>query len=191
MIASFQLLGEATGIFLEGIFLSLEVFLLMFYKRSLLTQMEPVVHNFPSFLVAPAPLSNADQALTKSDGCPSPTPVASVLPRLRVGSCILFDAHSMTYIEQHGLKTRDMWPEPDSSETLVRGHTYMEDGIKVRGGASLGKLLHVDIWRAKPERNNRQDHIALIERERPQSILRYFEREYPRDKVFILNFQVI
>ncbi|KAF1773141.1 protein of unknown function DUF1336 [Phytophthora cactorum] len=66
----------------------------------------------------------------------------------------------------HSRGIRKMWAEPDASEILVRGKTYMNDEVKVPAGKAVGKLLHVDL------------------------VLAYCREKFPDSRVFIVNIEL-
>ncbi|RHY28094.1 hypothetical protein DYB32_006263 [Aphanomyces invadans] len=179
---------------MEGLLLPLEVFLLLLFKSTPLafTTDQSAVHHFP-LVTSTATMDHASTASRrrKSDSCMeacAPEPMTSALPRLR---------HAMTWEEKYALhvtqlrsNTTSMWSEPSAAPVLVRGPTYVKDSTKMPAGPSLGRLVHVDVWKGTRARPGRIDHIALVDLDRPNSILRYFQHEHPSDKVFVLNFQV-
>ncbi|OWZ15634.1 hypothetical protein PHMEG_00010697, partial [Phytophthora megakarya] len=88
----------------------------------------------------------------------------------------------------HSPEIRSMWTEPDSSDVHVRGKTYMEDQLKVPAGKTIGKLLHVDLW--KFETAEERHHIAMKEETRPHSVLVYCREKFPDSRVFIVNIEM-
>lgn len=90
---------------------------------------------------------------------------------------------------RYGTGVRAMWSEPDASAVQVRGPTYATDGAKVPSGASLGSLLHVDVWDigTDADADDRRLHIARAEEQRADSVLRHCSREFPDALVFMLN----
>lgn len=58
---------------------------------------------------------------------------------------------SITYDSLAGLESRppplnnDKWAEPDANSFLVRGLTYKKDRVKINAGASIGRLVAVDL----------------------------------------------
>jgi len=181
--------GVAILILVEGILLSVEVLLYLLVwmfvnvnaggldKIPNLHQRE--VH--PNSDISP----HAIVAASKDDVCSNSTPVLPLLRRY-----LSSEERYLTSFQDHGVSTRKMWSEPTCSATLVRGLKYMQDSQKIPAGQSLGQLVHVDIWRETTLRSARQDHIALLEQTRPNSIITYFQQHHPNDYLFILNFQV-
>ncbi|KAF0695291.1 Aste57867_13887 [Aphanomyces stellatus] len=184
-----------TFVFLEGLLLPLEVFLLLMFKSSPLAYAseQMAVHHFPNVAAQSLDTNSAPtHALPskKSDSCleASPPTSTSALPLLR--RTMTWEEKYAHYAKDMGSSTRSMWSEPSAEKIQVRGPKYLKDGVKVPAGLGLGKLLHVDVWSETPERPGRQDHIARIDLARPNSILRYFQEERPDDTIFVLNFQV-
>ncbi|OQR93401.1 hypothetical protein THRCLA_08453 [Thraustotheca clavata] len=159
----------ALSFFLEGILLSAEVVLALFANTPAF-KLEPAIHHFA--------LENA-----KSEGIIHPPTPA--LPRLRVRN-----PEESKPMESLGIDTNHLWNEPLSCDTMVRSLSYMKDGMKIRAGENLGKLLHVDLWSATQVMDGRQDHVAQLDHARKDSILKYFEIEYPKDTIFITNIQL-
>lgn len=88
----------------------------------------------------------------------------------------------------HSRDIRGMWSEPDTTEVLVRGLSYLEDQVKVPAGKAVGRLLHVDMWTTKtPEGRH---HIAMREETRPDSVLRHCTDKFPDSLVFIVNVEL-
>jgi hypothetical protein len=85
---------------------------------------------------------------------------------------------------------RAMWSEPDSSDVPVRGETYMDDQLKVPAGASVARLLHLDVW--KTETPEARHHITRFDLERPgdRSIVRFCETHHPDSLVVVLNIEL-
>lgn len=88
----------------------------------------------------------------------------------------------------HSRGIRKMWAEPDASDVLVRGKTYMDDQVKVPAGKAIGKLLHVDLW--KFETAEERHHLAMKEETRPNSVLAYCREKFPDSRVFIVSIEL-
>jgi hypothetical protein len=88
----------------------------------------------------------------------------------------------------HSREIRKMWSEPDASDVLVRGKTYMDDQVKVPAGKAVGQLLHVDLFKfATAEERH---HLAMREETRPNSVLAYCREKYPASRVFLVNIEL-
>ncbi|KAL3674187.1 hypothetical protein V7S43_000148 [Phytophthora oleae] len=88
----------------------------------------------------------------------------------------------------HSREIRKMWAEPDASEVLVRGKTYMDDQVKVPAGKAVGKLLHVDLW--KFDTAEERHHLAMREETRPNSVIAYCREKFPDSRVFLVNIEL-
>ncbi|EQC34827.1 hypothetical protein SDRG_07631 [Saprolegnia diclina VS20] len=171
MATACDIAADALGIFLEGLLLPCETLLALLVCS--LSSAAPAIRHY-----APTNMG------TKTNAETLPATLTTALPRLHVRS------PEETKQCQARLPMLDLFSEPSSSETLVRGLSYTIDGKKVRAGDCLGTLLHVDMWKATDEMPGRQDHIAELDLRRPQSLLASSAKAHPDDTIFIVNLQV-
>merc|ERR1712183_1162485 len=60
--------------------------------------------------------------------------------------CKSFRTQKFSYISNHPKPLEPgRWEEVDPSSFMVRGHSYMENGVKVGAGSSIGHLVAVDV----------------------------------------------
>ncbi|KDO17112.1 hypothetical protein SPRG_17479 [Saprolegnia parasitica CBS 223.65] len=168
MAPACDIAADALGIFLEGLLLPCETLLALLVCS--LSSAEPAIHHYA--------LANMG---TKTTSETLPATFTTALPRLHVRS------PDKTKQQQARPSMLDLFSEPSSSETLVRGLSYATDGKKVPAGDCLGTLLHVDLWKATDDMPGRQDHVAELDLRRPSSLL---ATANPGDTIFIVNLQV-
>ena len=60
--------------------------------------------------------------------------------------CDSFTSETFPYIGRYPAPlTHEMWAEPDPNSFIVRGPNYLEDGIKMNAGNSIGQLIAMDV----------------------------------------------